>query len=66
MFPTGMNPLDTKGNMNPMYNYEYNMDPNKKPNDMNVPNMGMFCVMPFSMYNQNVSYPNFSQNVDKK
>ena len=66
MFPPGMNPLDTKGNMNPMYNYEYNMDPNKKPKDMNVPNMGMVYMMPFSMYNQNVSYPNFSQNVDKK
>ena len=66
MMPPGMNPLDAKGSMNPMFNYEYNMDPNKKPKDMNVPNMGMFYMMPFPMYNQNFSDPNFSQNVDKK
>ena len=50
----------------PIYNYEYYMDPNKKPKDMNMPNMGMFYMMPFPMYNQNFSDPNFSQNVDKK
>jgi len=66
MFPPGMtNPLDSKG-MNPMYNYEYNMDPNKMPKDMNSPNMGMFYVMPFPMYNQNYTAQNFSQNIDKK